>query len=98
MLDQVTPQVQSGSVLDSAASYAPEPSSTGIGFSDVVDTVKSIAGEIGGVPLQATGSFEQLIQAQIQAQLEMQTTSMISNLEKSKHETKMAPIRNIRVS
>lgn len=82
----------------SAANYLPEPSSTGTGvFNDVVSAVKSVAKEVGGVSLEATGSFAELIQAQIDSQMEMQTTSMISNIERSKHESKMAAIRNIRV-
>lgn len=82
----------------SSSYYLPEPSSTGVGvFSDVVGAVQSIAGEVGGVSLNATGSFAELIQAQLQAQMEMQTTSMVSNIERSKHETKMTPVRNIRL-
>lgn len=78
--------------------YLPEPSSTGVGvFADVVGAVQSIAGGVGGVSLNPTGSFAGLIQAQIQAQMEMQTTSMVSNIERSKHETKMTPVRNIRL-
>ncbi|MFN8389853.1 MAG: hypothetical protein U0136_06155 [Bdellovibrionota bacterium] len=84
---------------DTAATYLPEPSSTGLGvFRDVMDIARAAAGEVGGVSLDATGSFAELIQAQIQAQMEMQTTSLISNLERSKHESKMAAIRNIRLS
>jgi hypothetical protein len=78
--------------------YLPEPSTTGVGvFADVVGAVRSIAGEVGGVSLNPTGSFADLIQAQLQAQMEMQTTSMVSNIERSKHETKMTPVRNIRL-
>ena len=97
VLDQVTP---SGTQLvDTAGSYYPEPTTTGTGlFQDALSVAKGVAGEIGGVSLDATGNFEALIQAQIQAQMEMQTTSMVSNIERSKHETKMAAIRNVRVS
>ena len=87
-----------GGAQPSASYYMPEPSSTGVGvFADVVGAVSNIAGEVGGVSLNATGSFADLIQAQIQAQMEMQTTSMVSNIERSKHETKMTPVRNIRL-
>jgi hypothetical protein len=102
MLDQSTPLVPStasSAAADSAASYLPEPSSTGMGlFQDAMDIARTAAGEIGGVSLDATGGFADLIQAQIQAQMEMQTTTLVSNLERSKHESKMAAIRNIRLS
>ena len=100
MLDQTTPISPGAEIVqDSAASYLPEPSSTGVGlFHDVLDVARTAVGEVGGVSLEATGSFAELIQAQIQAQMEMQTTSLISNLERSKHESKMAAIRNIRLS
>lgn len=38
-----------------------------------------------------------LLNMQIQIQREMQVISMASNIEKSRHETEMAPIRNMRV-
>lgn len=83
-----------------AARYLPEPASRGVGmFLDVMDTVKSLGkSAIGGVNSSATGDFASLINLQIQAQKEMQTTSMVSNIEKSKHESKMAAIRNVRVN
>lgn len=86
------------SVSSGAASYLPEPATTGTGvFKDVISAVKNVAREVGGVSLESSGSFAELIQAQIDAQMEMQTTSMISNIERSKHESKMAAIRNVRV-
>lgn len=83
-----------------AASYLPEPAVTGVGaFRDVVDAVTNVAGSVGTGLLAGAGvgGFESLIMLQLQAQEQMQTTSMVSNIEKSKHETSMSPIRNIRV-
>lgn len=98
-VDQLTPQVTPAGADTSLNIYNPEPSSSGYGaVNDFVSTITSAAGELGGVPLSATGSFAALLQAQIQAQMEMQTTSMISNLERSKHESKMSAIRNMRMS
>ena len=79
--------------------YPPEPSSTGIGtFQDVLQTAGSYAGSLissaSGVDI---GGFQDLIALQLQAQMEMQQVSMISNVEKSRHETRMTPVRNIRV-
>ena len=86
----------------------PEPATTGTTvFSDIISAVGGLAksavgsavgGSIGGVSLQPEGSFGDLLQLQIEAQQEMQTTSMASNVERSKHESKMAAIRNMRMS
>jgi hypothetical protein len=83
-----------------AARYLPEPATRGVGiFKDVMNLVGKVGSNVvGGVGLNPYGDFAELINIQIEAQREMQTTTMVSNLEKSKHESKMAPIRNIRVS
>lgn len=82
-----------------AARYLPEPASTGVGlFRDVMKAVEGSGDDVGGVPGTATGDFADLIELQLEAQAEMQTTTMVSNIEKSKHESKMSAIRNIRVS
>lgn len=41
-------------------------------------------------------NYAGLMQAQLRAQQEMQVVNFFSNTEKSKHETAMAPIRNIK--
>ena len=82
------------------ARYVPEPSTTGTGlFADVVKKATDFAGNLAGLQSGlSVGSFEQLIAEQLQVQLEMQQVSMISNIERSRHETKMTPLRNLRVS
>lgn len=96
VLDQTTPISPAG---DTAAAYLPEPSSTGVGvFSDILDTARGVAKEIGGVPLEVTGGLSDLLETQIQFQMEMAAINLVSNIERSKHESKMAVIRNIRVS
>ena len=89
-----------GQVTSAVARYLPEPAATGVGlFKDVMDVVGSVAGSVvGGVPGSATGDFAELINLQIAAQEEMQTTTMVSNIEKSKHESKMSAIRNVRTN
>ena len=47
--------------------------------------------------LSGMGDFTGLLQQQIEIQRVMQIVSMASNVERSKHETEMAPIRNMRV-
>ncbi len=100
-LEQITPLAPGAdaSVSDSAASYLPEPSSTGVGvFSDVLNTATGLAKDIGGVSLGVGGGLADLLQTQMQYQMEMAAINLVSNIERSKHEAKMSVIRNIRVS
>ena len=83
--------------LQRAAQYLPEPKlSTRQVFDGIFSTISKVA-SVGGVPSAATGDFASLINQQIEAQKELQSTTMVSNIERSKHETKMSAIRNIRV-
>ncbi len=97
--DVVRPSLQGGGAASLGTQYLPEPSTTGMGmFRDVLQSVSGYAGDIVSAASGANvGGFDQLIAAQIQSQLEMQQVSLISNVEKSRHESKMAAIRNIRV-
>lgn len=83
-----------------AREYLPEPALSGVGlFQDVMEVASDIGdGFIGGVSTGVTGDFADLIKQQIEVQQELQATSMVSNIERSKHETNMAAIRNIRVA
>lgn len=93
------PNIRGSGAASLGAQYLPEPSTTGMGmFRDVLQSVSGYAGDIASVASGVNvGGFDQLIAAQIQAQLEMQQVSLVSNVEKSRHESKMAAIRNIRV-
>jgi len=80
--------------------YPPEPRNT-VGSwiqkaagaaSSVLGTAVDTAGAFGGAT-----DIQSLLQQQIEIQRVMQTVSMISNVERSKHETEMAPIRNMRL-
>lgn len=42
--------------------------------------------------------YQQLLEKQMQLQRDMMHVSMVSNIEKTRHETKMAGVRNMRVS
>jgi hypothetical protein len=42
------------------------------------------------------GEYAELLNKQIEMQQQMQLVSMFSNIEKSRHETQMAAVRNIR--
>lgn len=66
--------------------------------SSLLSTGAELAGSvIPGADVLGVGGLESLLQMQIQIQQVMQYFSMQSNIEKSKHETEMAPIRNMRV-
>lgn len=99
MIEQVTS-------AEAADRYLPQPAVAATGaFQDFIEIARGVVAGvfekipavIGEVPTGATGSFAELINAQLQAQIEMQTTTLVSNIERSKHESKMAAIRNIRV-
>ena len=91
---------QRAEVTKAAAKYLPEPATKGVGlFQDAMNVVKGIGSTVlDGVSSYAGGDFMGLINKQMEVQREMQTTTMVSNIEKSKHESKMSAIRNIRVS
>lgn len=78
------------------ARFIPEPRSN-LSFQSVLQGVGSLLS--GGVSSIAglDSNYQELLLLQMQTQQEMQTVSMISNIEKSKHETQMAAVRNIRV-
>lgn len=93
------------SELRTAQSYLPEPAINGGGtFKDIWQTALNIGGSIlntaviGQTNQILGGSGSDLIATQMEMQKEMQVTSMVSNIEKSKHESKMSAIRNIRVN
>ena len=76
--------------------FAPEPrNSLGQDFDNTMNGVaRALDGGSGDAP---SGELLQLLNKQIEAQKRMQVISMSSNIEKSKHEMNMSPIRNIRV-
>jgi len=78
---------------------APEPrNSLGEWIQSVAQTGLNVAQTvIPGGELLDSNNMSDLLNMQIQIQQQMQVVSMISNVEKSKHETEMAPIRNMRV-
>ena len=77
--------------------YIPEPRNTASStFGKVLSAVGG-ALEKGGSVAGIGGDYLGLLQAQIRVQQEMMLVSMYSNIEKSKHETSMAAVRNLRV-
>ena len=66
----------------------------------IVNSVLKSAGveTIAGVDMGNIGELRELIELQIQVQGQMQAISMLSNIEKDKHESRMAAIRNLRTT
>ena len=86
-----------GATIQSLGRFIPEPkSSSSISFSSVLNGIGSALGGVAGMAGIDPG-YAQLLQEQIQTQEQMQLVSMASNIEKSKHETNMAVVRNARV-
>jgi len=76
--------------------FAPEPKSR-VGFD-----FRAILEQVGGLVGQASGlggidsRYHDLLNKQMEMQEQLQLVSMHSNIEKSRHESKMAAIRNVR--
>ena len=95
-IGDVTGSIGAGAGLLSR--FMPEPRSRGgLSFGGVLKSVGSAIGSAAGGLDGINPVFVDLINKQIQTQFEMQIVSFESNIEKSKHETQMAAIRNIRV-
>ena len=93
------------SVAASVGSLNPAaPAAQGSG---VVEDLLQLIGKVGrswlsgttsGTTLDISPEYRDLIAMQMQVQQEMLNVTMVSNIEKSKHESRMAAVRNIRVN
>jgi hypothetical protein len=79
------------SLAQTTSSFLPEPLASGVSFASQL-----IPGQSGQV-IDISPSYQALIDQQIQVQLEQQHVTFTSNMEKSRHESRMAAVRNIRV-
>lgn len=78
--------------------FIPEPKSrVGFDFGALVRGAGSVIGQATSAVTGMDPIYSDLLQKQIEVQQQMQIVSMESNIEKSKHETQMAAIRNVRV-
>ena len=75
----------------------PEPTSS-YTFKNVVSAIKSVISDTSTPLLGINSEYAELINKQMEMQEQMLLVSMVSNIEKTTHETKMAAVRNIRVS
>lgn len=75
------------------------PASPEVGSSFMSEAAQ-LLGDVAGVGAGALGlnsDYMGLLAQQTKTQQEMMVVNMLSNISKSEHETKMAPVRNIRV-
>ena len=88
------------SSLQQLSRFRPRPkASSSLSFSNVMSGVGNVlSGGASTVLGDNANQLQDLIQVQMEAQAQMQTVSMESNIEKSKHETHMTAIRNIRTN
>jgi acyl transferase domain-containing protein len=75
-----------------AARYLPEPVASGASFLGSLSEAKS------SNTVDISPQYQELLEKQIQAQSELQQVTFTSNIERSQHESRMAAVRNIRVS
>ena len=87
--------------LGNYAKFIPNTSSSSKSLiSSAIDVAKKVisgGSQLGGM-VSIDPAYRQLIEQQIELQQQMMLVSMHSNLERSKHDTKMSAVRNIRVS
>ncbi|MBX7143313.1 MAG: hypothetical protein K1X79_02570 [Oligoflexia bacterium] len=78
--------------------FLPEPTSRlSSVFSSILQGITGAAKSASGLFSGIDSGYVELLNKQIESQQQMQLVSMESNVEKSKHETQMAAIRNVRV-
>jgi hypothetical protein len=75
--------------------FIPEPAN---GVAPFKALLSSVANSLSGSTVfpGVQGEYAELLNKQIEMQQQMQLVSMFSNIEKSRHETQMAAVRNIR--
>lgn len=101
MTNKIHPSIQT--FLNNGSSglvrMPPQPRNTlGVNFRSILSGVANMMGDGVGTALSGTldPTYSNLIGQQIAMQQQMQLVSLHSNIEKSRHESKMAAIRNVR--
>ena len=84
-----------GSNFKSSLRYLPEPQ---LGNNILSNIARFAASSASNGVAASSGDFSTLLQYQIEAQKQMMLVSMQSNLSRTEHETKMTPVRNLRVA
>lgn len=79
------------SAMQTTSSFLPQPLASGVSFAS------QLIPQQPGQVVDISPSYQALIEQQMQIQMEQQNVTFASNIEKSRHESKMAAVRNIRV-
>lgn len=93
----LNPIVASLRTSQSLGRYAPEPRNR-LGFDTILDALRGVTNGAAGLMPGIQPEYLDLLNQQIETQKQLQLVSMSSNIEKSKHETNMSTIRNMRVA
>lgn len=91
---------RTGAIIDTGGlgRFIPEPKSRlAPSFSGILNGVRSLMGSAASSALGINPDYQDLLNKQIEVQTQMQLVTLESNLEKSRHETQMAAVRNVRV-
>jgi len=84
--------------IGALARFIPEPrSKLSDSFNNFLQGGASLLGKTAGAVMDLAPDYKALLEKQMYVQQQMQVLSMESNVEKSKHETSMAVVRNLRV-
>lgn len=75
----------------------PTPKSS-LSFGGVLSAVKDAALEAAPGLAQIDDKYSPLLEKQLEMQEQMMLVSLVSNVEKTQHETRMAAVRNVRVA
>ena len=101
MTTKIHPSIQS--FLNNGTSglvrMPPQPRNRlGVNFRSILSGVATMMGGGAGAAISGTldPTYSSLLSQQITMQQQMQLVSLHSNIEKSRHESKMAAIRNVR--
>ena len=79
------------------AAVMPEPKN-GLTFSKVLGAVKDFALDGAAEASGISDRYSPLLEKQLEMQEQMMLVSLVSNVEKTHHETRMAAVRNIRAA
>lgn len=90
--------VYNSSTAPSLGRYLAQPKNRlGTTFQRVMDVAGAVVGKAASLT-GVDGDYASLLQQQIELQHQMMKVTMISNVERTRHETSMASVRNMRVA
>lgn len=90
--------VYSSNSAPSLGRYLAQPRNRlGTTFQKVMDVAGAVVSKTAGIA-GVDGDYASLLQQQIELQHQMMQVTMISNVERTRHETSMASVRNMRVA